>query len=123
MSDATTLMAVVGAMGTLATVALSLWKLKNLWDKSIDEKIKQGVELAQVDFKAFVLTTNMKMDNMAKENSELHDKIEKGLLSAKELHNSEMRSLADKVENIGDMFQRGQTQLLGILEKLLDKKS
>lgn len=120
MSTEELLGSLIGALTALSSLIYGMWRIKDKIDKGMDTKISSAIEKAQADYKAYVLVSDIKMENIAKESKELRDKIDKDLETAKELHNAEMSALSDKIESVGRDFREGQKQLMSLLEKLVN---
>lgn len=113
------LSAVLGALGAIGTVAVTFSKLKDSWNKEIDQKINSSIEtarnMAEADIKAF----NIRLDSVSRDIQNLEEKVDKDIDHVKAIYNGEIRQLGEKIESLREDVQRQHQQLVGLLTKLI----
>jgi peptidoglycan hydrolase CwlO-like protein len=122
MSSSEILGAVVGALGSIGAVAVTFTTLKNSFKKELQKEIADSIasarDIADADIRAF----NLRIDSLSKEIASLENKIDKDIDHVKNIYNGEIRSLADKIENLREEVRHQHSQLVSLLTKLVTEK-
>jgi len=111
--------AVIGAIGTLLTVAVSLSKLKSSFQKEINDKIIAEVANARTIAESDLKAVDLKLDALTRDIANLEKKVDKDIDHVKAIYNSEIKQLAEKIESLREDVQKQHQQLVSLLTKLI----
>lgn len=111
-----------GAVVALATGLSVFFKLKSNLDKIVDDRVRQALSEMLDGKDKTEISLGFKIEQTIKEISNLEKKIDKDILNVKEIYNSEIRSLGEKIESLRDQMQNQHKQMIELLSKMISDK-
>lgn len=114
--------AVVGALGTIGTVAVALTNIKTSFKKEVDEKIESAIRSARDLANADINSLNLRIESVSRDIENLEHKIESDIDHVKSIYNGEIRSLAEKIEGLREEVRHQHAQLVALLTKLVSDR-
>lgn len=110
------------ALGTIFGAYASLAKIKAGFKKELQEETQKAIVAAREASISDIAILQVKIENLGKDMTNLKDSIEKEIDFVKQTHDSEIRNLGSKIEELRDEVRGQHSQLVSLLSKLISDR-
>lgn len=114
--------AVIAALGSIGAVVVTFTNLKTSFKKEISKEIEDAVKAVKIESEADMNAFNLRLDAISKEVLNLEEKIDSDIENVKNVYNSELKSVAEKIEALRDQVREQHGQLVALLTTLVTNK-
>lgn len=112
---------IVGSVIAVAGGILSIQKIMINNKKVKEEQIEKILIMAREEINLVKAKLESRIEGTKSDLKSLELLVNKDISHVRESHESEIKSLADKIENLRDSLNEQHAQMISLLSKLLDK--
>lgn len=113
----------VGALIAIGTLVLTVQKILKNVKKAKEEERAKILQEAKEQVASVKIELEAKIDGLEEKLKNVETSVGKDLSHLKDLHESEIKVLGEKIESLRDELKTQHVQLMTILTKLIDERN